>query len=115
MSEWKLNLTKAEQEERTLQAIKNTNEMVEQSKKRALSEAKDVTLNVMKHLEEIELKNRCMRVRFLDWLSAKLLSWSKSVHEMSNRIDSPCVIKLPENKDTTKPLINTRLNVKIKK
>ena len=54
--------------------------------------------NVMQQFEKIEQKQRCLRVRFLDWLSDKLLSWSKRVHEMSVKIDSPCVIKLPEKK-----------------
>ena len=54
--------------------------------------------NVMQKFEKIQAKNRCLRVQFLDWLSDKLLSWSKSVHQMSVKIDSPCVIKLPEKK-----------------
>jgi len=54
--------------------------------------------NVMQKFQQIEQKQRCLRVRFLDWLSDKLLSWSKRVHEMSVKIDSPCVIKLPEKK-----------------
>ena len=56
----------------------------------------------MAKFQQIELKERCLRVKFLDWLSAKLLSWSKSVHEMSVRIDSPCVIRLPEKKEKKK-------------
>ena len=44
--------------------------------------------------KKIDEKNRCVRVRFLDWLSTKLMSWSKSVKNMSDRIDSPCVIKI---------------------
>jgi hypothetical protein len=52
----------------------------------------------MAKFEQIEMKERCLRVKFLDWLSDKLLSWSKKVHEMSVKIDSPCVIRLPEKK-----------------
>ena len=47
-------------------------------------------------LQKIEQKNRCARVRFLDWLSTKLAAWSKKVKTMSDRIDSPCSIKLKE-------------------
>jgi hypothetical protein len=54
--------------------------------------------NVMRKFQQIEQKQRCLRVRFLDWLSDKLLSWSNKAHEMSVKIDSPCVIKLPEKK-----------------
>ena len=51
--------------------------------------------NLWKKMNAIEEKNRCVRVRFLDWLSVKLLAWSNAVQDMSNRIDSPCAIKLP--------------------
>ena len=47
---------------------------------------------------DIEEKNKCLRVQFLDWLSDKLLDWSNSIHEMSVRIDSPCVIKVEPRK-----------------
>jgi hypothetical protein len=49
---------------------------------------------VMKKFEKIEEKNRCIRVKFLDWFSAKLSSWSVKTKEISNRIQSPCRIKL---------------------
>lgn len=47
---------------------------------------------------DIEEKNKCLRVQFLDWLSDKLLDWSNSIHEMSVHIDSPCVIKVTPRK-----------------
>ena len=50
--------------------------------------------NVLHKFEEIEEKNRCTRVRFLDWLSEKLLCWSKKTKETSDRIQSPCKIKI---------------------
>lgn len=53
-------------------------------------------LTWLEKFEKIEEKNRCLRVRFLDWFSAKLLVWSKKVKDMSDRIDSPCVIKLKD-------------------
>ena len=49
-------------------------------------------------LNEIEEKSKCLRVQFLDWLSDKLLNWSNRCHEMSVRIDSPCVIKVEPRK-----------------
>lgn len=48
----------------------------------------------MKKFEQIEEKNRCARVRFLDWLSEKLIVWSKRVKKMSDDIHSPCKIKI---------------------
>ena len=49
---------------------------------------------------EIEEKNKCLRVQFLDWLSDKLLDWSNKLHVMSVKIDSPCVIKVEPRKKT---------------
>jgi hypothetical protein len=49
-------------------------------------------------LREIEDKSKCLRVQFLDWFSDKLLNWSNRCHEMSVRIDSPCVIKVTPRK-----------------
>lgn len=51
-------------------------------------------LNVMQKFERIEEKNRCLRVQFLDWLSAKMHTWADGVKAMSDRIDSPCIIKI---------------------
>jgi hypothetical protein len=75
-----------------------TSEIIKFSETRGYKQAVDNVKNVMAKFDQIEQKQRCLRVRFLDWLSDKLLSWSKSVHEMSVKIDSPCVIKLPEKK-----------------
>lgn len=49
---------------------------------------------------DIEEKNKCLRVQFLDWLSDKLLDWSNKLHVMSVKIDSPCVIKVEPRKKT---------------
>jgi len=57
--------------------------------------------NVMQKFERIEEKNRCLRVQFLDWLSAKMHAWADGVKAMSDRIDSPCIIKI-EPKGKTK-------------
>ena len=69
--------------------------------------------NLWKKMEAIEEKHRCVRVRFLDWLAVKLLAWSKAVQDMSNRIDSPCAIKLPAKEE--KPSIAHLFNVKLGK
>ena len=42
---------------------------------------------------QIEDKNKCLRVQFLDWLSNKMLDWSKQIKQVSDRIDAPCVIR----------------------
>lgn len=44
--------------------------------------------------DRIENKNKCLRVQFLDWLSNKMLVWSKKIKETSDRIDTPCVIRV---------------------
>ena len=60
--------------------------------------------NVMQKFERIEEKNRCLRVQFLDWLSVKMHAWADGVKAMSDRIDSPCVIKIePKRKTKWKP------------
>ena len=63
--------------------------------------------NLWTKLNQIEAKNKCVRVQFLDWLSDKLLSWSNIVHEAASRIDSPCIIKVePRKKADNKHAIN---------
>ena len=91
-------LTIEEKQRRLDEAKEKTEYILKESKRREWAQAKDTTLNVWSNLQRIEQKERCIRVKFLDWLSDKLLSWSKSVHQMSVKIDSPCVIKLPEKK-----------------
>ena len=60
--------------------------------------------NVMQKFERIEEKNRCLRVQFLDWLSVKMHAWADGVKAMSDRIDSPCIIKVePKRKTKWKP------------
>lgn len=87
-----------EQKQRLEEAKLTTDYIIKESAKRGHEQAIDVAKNVMAKFEQIEMKERCLRVKFLDWLSDKLLAWSKKVHEMSVKIDSPCVIKLPEKK-----------------
>ena len=57
--------------------------------------------NVMSKFERIEEKNRCLRVQFLDWLSVKMHAWADGVKAMSDRIDSPCIIKVEPKRKTT--------------
>jgi len=57
-------------------------------------------IGLLNKFHEIEEKNKCLRVQFLDWLSDKLLDWSNKCHVVSVRIDSPCVIKVePRTKE----------------
>lgn len=49
---------------------------------------------VLTKFNQIEEKNKCLRVQFLDWLSVTLLAWSKQCKLWSINIDSPCVIKV---------------------
>jgi hypothetical protein len=91
-------LTFEQKKQRLEEAKLTTDYIIKESAKRGHEQAIDVAKNVMAKFEQIEQKERCLRVKFLDWLSDKLLAWSKSVHEMSVRIDSPCVIRLPEKK-----------------
>ena len=110
MSDIKQNLTEQEQQERLAEAIATTNYIVKESAKREKEVAVATTKNVMERFNQIEQKERCLRVKFLDWLSDKLLSWSKSVHQMSVRIDSPCAIKLPEKKEpATANILSNRI------
>lgn len=50
--------------------------------------------SIMSRFEQIEEKNKCVRVRFLDWLSELLAKWSEKAKLASNNIQSPCSIKL---------------------
>jgi hypothetical protein len=96
MSSTTQELTPEEKQKRVEIAKETTEYILKESKRREWAQAKDTTLSVWNNLQRIEQKERCIRVKFLDWLSDKLLSWSQSVHQMSVKIDSPCVIKLPE-------------------
>ena len=90
-------ITDEEKKERLIKAIETTTYIVKESRKRDHDLAVSTAKNVMEKFQQIEMKERCLRVKFLDWLSDKLLAWSKKTHEMSVKIDSPCVIRLPES------------------
>lgn len=69
-------------------------EYTESKKRPSRPEGTDEVLKVLNRFREIEEKNRCLRVQFLDWLSAKLAVWSTKVKKMSDDIHSPCKIKI---------------------
>lgn len=82
---------------------KELKQRVEESKKNGPSKDALEMKNWLNKFHEIEEKNKCLRVQFLDWLSDKLLSWSNKLHVWSVRIDSPCVIKIePRKKEDSK-------------
>lgn len=88
---------KDEEKQKRIELAKETTEYIlQESKRREHDLAVTTAKTVMEKFQKIELKERCLRVKFLDWLSDKLLTCSKKAHEMSVKIDSPCVIKLPE-------------------
>ena len=99
-----MNELSIEEKQKRLEEAKETTEYIlKESKRREWRQSVETTKDVYEKFKKIELKERCLRVKFLDWLSAKLLDWSKKVHDVSIRIDSPCVIKLPENKTQKSP------------
>ncbi len=73
-------------------------ERVDQALKSGPSEVAIEMKAYNQKLREIEEKSKCLRVQFLDWLSDKLLDWSNRVHEVSVKIDTPCVIKVEPRK-----------------
>jgi glucose-6-phosphate dehydrogenase assembly protein OpcA len=57
--------------------------------------ARNEIKQVLCNFERITEKNKCIHVRFLDWVAEKLMVMSKKVTQLSNNIHSPCVLKLP--------------------
>ena len=96
-----LELTDIEKAKRIEEAKLATQKIIQESNEKEHKLARETYKNVMNKFTEIEEKNRCFRVRFLDWLSDKLLDYSRRAHELSTRISKPCAIKLPENKNST--------------
>ena len=92
-----------------LQSVKLSKERIEQAKNAPPSELSLEMKSMLGKLNDIEEKSKCLRVQFLDWLSDKLLSWSNRIHEMSVRIDSPCIIKVePRKREESKHAIESR-------
>ena len=71
---------------------------LEESRKNGPSEVAMEMQSWLNKFHDIEEKNKCLRVQFLDWLSDKLLDWSNKCHVMSVKIDSPCVLKVEPRK-----------------
>lgn len=93
----------AEEKQKIVEKAKETTDYIlKESKRREHDLALNTTKRVMEKFQKIEQKERCLRVKFLDWLSDKLLIWSKKTHQMSVNIDSPCVIRLPEKQEKHK-------------
>ncbi len=83
--------------------MKISKERIDQALKSGPSEVAIEMKAYNQKLREIEEKSKCLRVQFLDWLSDKLLDWSNRVHEVSVKIDTPCVIKVePRKKEQSK-------------
>ena len=80
-----------------------TQERIDEARKSGPSKDALEMQSWLNKFHDIEEKNKCLRVQFLDWLSDKLLNWSNSIHVMSVKIDSPCVIKVePRKKEDSK-------------
>lgn len=67
--------------------------------KRETERLKNELNHVITKLERIEEKNRCFRVRMLDWLSDTFHHWGDICHQKSVKIDSPCVIRMPKEQE----------------
>jgi len=80
---------------RYAEAAIKTHDILKQVQTAEHDQSVDVFKSYLKNVEKIQAKQACMRVQFLDWLSVKLFEWSKKTKDMSDRIDSPCFIKLP--------------------
>jgi hypothetical protein len=63
-------------------------------------------------LDQILEKNNCLRVRFLDWLAAKLESWAVVLRNHAMRISTPCAIKLPNKQKEPNPSWMAKLGIK---
>lgn len=81
--------------------LKNSTELKQKAEDIKKS-AEDIKKSLSK-LENIQAKEKCLRVRFLDWLSDKLLDWSNRTHVMASRINSPCLIEIsPRTRENSK-------------
>jgi len=81
----------------------------------SIEQSKEDFAKVMAKLNQINAKEKCLRVQFLDWLSDKLLNWSNHVHVMASKIDSPCLIEVtPRKKEESKSAIESKKIQKLK-
>lgn len=77
-----------------------TADIINQVAQKDRKDSSSVVSNVYSRLCQIEEKQRCLRVRLLDWLSDSFHNMGERFHQMSVRISSPCAIKLPEKPKT---------------
>ena len=86
----------------TLKSLKHKEQVLINSADAIAAGKKDL-VDVRAKLNQIEAKEKCLRVQMLDWLSDKLLNWSNRVHVMACKIDSPCIIEVaPRKKEDSK-------------
>jgi len=101
-------------EDLALKALKQK-EMVLTKDGAVIDAAKEELKAVWFKLNQIEAKEKCLRVQFLDWLSDKLLNWSNRVHVMACKIDSPCIIEVaPRKKEESKHAKETKEIARLK-
>lgn len=83
------------------QAKLNAENLIKETASKSFESAVSTTKSVMAKLNRIEEKQRCVRVRMLDWLADKVAyygdKWSTSLRTMADNIHSPCAIKLPKH------------------
>lgn len=67
---------------------------------------------VMTKLDAIIDKNNCLRVRFYDWLAAKLEKLAARIRTHATNISRPCVVKFPAKKDEPESIGRKQLGMK---
>jgi chromosome segregation ATPase len=73
-----------------------------------LKDARD-NRNLMNRLQQITEKNDCLRVRFYEWLAAKLEHLAVRIRNHAMKISTPCVVKLPKKKEATNNFLNVMI------
>lgn len=94
-----------------------TSRIMREAYQKGKQEASTTVRSVHERIQQIEEKNRCLRVRILDWLSDTCYNLGNKFHAMSVSIDSPCVIKLPTDTSKQAYSYDTKIfnNAKIEK
>jgi pimeloyl-CoA synthetase len=122
MSHITQEMSPEERQAKLQEAKLNTERIMKEVERQGYEVAKQTTMAMMAEFRRIEEKERCLRVKFLDWLSDKIAhygqTWSKKLKTMADNIHSPCAIKLPEkpeNKEQKSILSNLFNRAKINK
>jgi len=88
------------------QAKISTENIIKEVEKAGHEQAIKTAKSMMSELKRIEEKQRCVRVRILDWLADTIShygnKWSTGLRTMADNIHSPCAIKLPQPQKTSK-------------